>query len=177
MLHRYSEVLNLPVICADSGKKAGAVKDILFSRNSREVKALLLEHKGLTLNKRVVFISELLSLGGGAAVVNGIGCIADMDREAFAKAFSDAGSLLGLRVFSKTGGEIGVIRDVMFDIRTGRIESFEISDGLFQDIMQGWKLLPLFGKVELGEEFAIVDSEAVKEMEETGGGIKNKLLK
>ncbi len=177
MLHRYSEVLNLPVICADSGKKAGAVKDILFSRNSREVKALLLEHKGLTLNKRVVFISELLGLGGGAAVVNGAGCIAELDREAFAKAFSDAGSLLGIRVFSKSGGEIGVIRDVMFDIRTGKIESFEISDGLFQDIMQGWKQLPLFGKVELGEEFAIVDSEAVNEMEETGGGIKNKLLK
>ncbi|HEX2947240.1 MAG TPA: PRC-barrel domain-containing protein [Clostridia bacterium] len=177
MLHRYSEVLNLPVICADSGKKAGAVKDILFSRKNREVKALLLEHKGLTLKKRVVFISELLSLGGGAAIVNSSGCVSDLNPAAYAKAFDDEGSLLGIRVFSKSGGEIGVIRDVMFDIRTGRIEGLEISDGLFQDVIQGWKLLPLFGKVELGEEFAIVDSEAVNEMEETGGGIKNKLLK
>lgn len=177
MLHRYSEVLNLPVICADSGKKAGAVKDILFSRISREVKALLLEHKGLSLKKRIVFISELLSLGGGAAVVSSISCVKDLDRAAYTRAFKDEGSLLGLRVFSRSGGEIGVVRDVLFDIGTGRIESFEISDGLFQDVMRGWKKLPLFGKVELGEEFAVVDSEAVNEMEETGGGIKNKLLK
>lgn len=177
MLHRYSEVLNLPVICADSGKKAGNVKDILFSRSSREVRALLLTHKGLSLKQRVVFISELLSLGGGAVVVNSISCISDLDHAAFVKAFNDERSLLGLRVFSKSGGEIGVVRDVLFDIRTGRIEGFEISDGLFQDIMQGWKQLPLLGRAELGEEFAIVDSEAVNEMEESGGGIKNKLLR
>ena len=134
MLHRYSEVLNLPVICADSGKKAGSVKDILFNRSSREFRALLLDHKGLSLKKRVVFISELLSLGGGAAVVNNISCVSDLDRAAFAEAFNDEGSLLGLRVFSKSGGEIGVVRDILFDIRTGRIESFEISDGLFQDV-------------------------------------------
>jgi len=48
---------------------------------------------------------------------------------------------------------------------------------MIQDVMQGRKLIPLFGKVELGEEFAVVGSEAVEEMEETGGGIRNRLLK
>ena len=36
MLHRYSEVLNLPVICAEDGSKAGIVKDILFSIGERQ---------------------------------------------------------------------------------------------------------------------------------------------
>ena len=174
MLHRYSEVLNLPVICADSGKKAGVVKDILFSPENRIVKAFLLEHKGISLNKRVVFISELLSLGGDAAIVN---CVSDMSRAAYNEEFHDEGSLLGLKVYSKAGGELGVVKDVIFDYKSGKIEGFEISDGLIQDVMQGRKLLPLFGKVELGEEFAVVGREAVEEMRETGGGLKNKLLK
>lgn len=177
MLHRYSEVLNLPVLCADSGKKAGVVKDIIFSLDNKEVKALLLEQKGLSLKKKVVFLNELLSLGGDAAIVNSSSCVSDMDRAAYSEAFRDEGSLLGLKVYSKTGGELGVVKDVIFDYQTGKIESFEISDGLFQDVMQGRKLLPLFGKVELGEEFAIVGSEAVEEMEDTGGGIRNKLLR
>lgn len=177
MLHRYSEVLNLPVLCADSGKRAGIVKNIIFSLESKEVKALLLEHKGLSMNKRVVFLGELLSLGGDAAIVNSSGCVAEMDRIAYSEAFRDDGSLLGLKVYSRDGGELGVVKDVIFDYRTGKIECFEISDGLFQDVMQGRKLLPLFGKVELGDEFAIVESEAVEEMEETGGGIRNKLQK
>ena len=177
MMHRYSEVLNLPVLCADTGKKAGVVKDIIFSLDDKEVKALLLEHKGLSLKKKIVFINELLSLGSDAAIVNSSSCVLDMDRTAYSKAFQDEGSLLGLKIFSKAGGELGVIKDVLFDYKTGKIESFEISDGLYQDVMKGRKLLPLFGKVELGEEFAIVGREAVEEMEETGGGIRNKLIR
>lgn len=177
MLHKYSEVLNLPILCADSGKKAGVVKDIIFSVDNKEVKALLLEHKGLSLNKKVVFIGELLSLGDDAAIVNSSNCVSDMDRTAYSEAFRDEGSLLGLKVYSKAGGELGVVKDVLFDYQTGKIEGFEISDGLFQDVMSGRKLLPLFGKVELGREFAVVGREAVEEMEDTGGGIRNKLLK
>ena len=177
MMHRYSEVLNLPVLCADTGKKAGVVKDIIFSLDDKEVKALLMEHKGLSLKKKIVFINELLSLGSDAAIVNSSSCVSDMDRSAYSKAFQDEGSLLGLKIFSKAGGELGVIKDVLFEYKTGKIESFEISDGLYQDVMKGRKLLPLFGKVELGEEFAIVGREAVEEMEETGGGIRNKLIR
>lgn len=175
MLHRYSEVLNLPVICADSGRKAGVVKDILFSPEERQVKALLLERSGVSVRKQVVFLSELISLGDDAAIVDNASCVSDMDRVSLKKNFKDEGSLLGLKVFSKEGGEVGVVRDVIFDYRTGRIEGFEISDGLLQDMMHGRKLLPLFGKVELGKEFAVVEKEAVDEMEGTGGGLKGRL--
>jgi uncharacterized protein YrrD len=175
MLRKYSEVLNLPVICADSGKKAGIVKDILFSIEERQVKALLLERERVSVKKRVVFLSELISLGTDAAIIDNSGCVSDMDRIAFKKSFEDEGSLIGLKVFSKAGGEVGIVRDVIFDCRTGRIEGFEISDGLLQDVMNGRKLLPLFGKVELGKEFAVVEKEAVDEMEGTGGGIKGRL--
>ena len=176
MLRRYSEVLNLPVLCADSGKKAGVVKDVIFNLESREVEGFLLENK-LPLNRRVVLYSEVVSLGNDAAIVNSSSCVTDMDRAAFSEAFPDEGCLLGLKVFSTAGGELGVVKDVLFDYQTGRIEGFEISDGLLQDVMQGRKLLPLFGKVEFGDEFAVVGEEAVEEMEDTGGGIRNRLFK
>jgi uncharacterized protein YrrD len=175
MLYRYSEVLNLPVICAGDGSKAGVVKDILFSISDRKAKALLLEQKGLSARKRVILLNKLLSLGGGAVIIDDNACIEDMDSAAFKNAFEDDGSLIGTKVFSKAGGEVGVVRDVIFDLRTGRIEGFEISDGLLQDVMRGRKLLPLIGKVELGREIAVVDTEAVEEMKETGGGLKNRL--
>jgi uncharacterized protein YrrD len=175
MLHRYSEVLNLPVICADSGEKAGIVKDVLFSLKSREVKALLLESKGLIPGRRAVLISNLLRLGDNAAIISKASCVSNMSRKAYKDAFGDEARPLGLRVYSENGGELGIVKDVIFDIQTGKIEGFEISDGLFQDIIQGRKILPLFGRVEFGEELAIVEREAVDEMEETGGGIKNRL--
>lgn len=184
MLHRYSEVLNLPVICADNGRKAGSIKDILFDLDGREVKALLLEHTGLLPGKRVIFLDKLSNLGKDAAIIRSTDCVSVVKRKAFANLFGsgesffdgDRGSLIGRRVYSKAGGELGIVKDVIFDISSGKIEAFEISDGVLQDIIQGRRLLPLFGKIELGEEFAIVDSEAVEEMDGTGGGIKNRLL-
>lgn len=175
MLHRYSEVLNLPVICADSGEKAGVVKDILFDLNGREVKALLLESKGLIPSRRTVLRSNLLRLGDNAAIIGSASCVSNMNRKAYKDAFEDEARPLGLRVYSKDGGELGIVKDVIFDIQSGKIEGFEISDGLLQDIIQGRKILPLFGSVEFGEELAIVENEAVDEMEDTGGGIKNRL--
>jgi len=184
MLYRYSEVLNLPVICADNGRKAGTIKDVLFDLDGREAKALMLEHTGLMPGKRVIFLKELLSLGKDAAVIRNTGSVSVMKRKAFAKLFGrgenlydgEKCGLIGRRVYSKAGGELGIVKDVVFDSGSGKIEAFEISDGVLQDIIQGRRLLPLFGKIELGEEFAIVDSEAVEEMDGTGGGIKNRLL-
>ena len=180
---RYGEVLNLPVICADDGSKVGIVKDILFSIRDRQVKALLLEQKGLSTRRRAILFDELLSIGGGAVIIGSSAGVADLDRASFKDIFGDEGSpigdeggLIGTKVYSKAGGEVGVIKDVMFDPGTGRIEGFEISDGLLQDVVQGRKVLPLIGKVELGKEFALVDTDSVDEMKETGGGLKKKLL-
>jgi uncharacterized protein YrrD len=103
--------------------------------------------------------------------------VSDVDRSVYSETFLDEGSFLGLKVFSKEGGELGFVKDVLFDSKSGKVESLEISDGLFQDVLQGRKMLPLFGKVEMGEDFAIVGNEAVEEMQDTGGGIRNKLLK
>ena len=177
MLHRYSEVLNLPVLCADNGKKAGVVKDVIFGLVNKKVMALLLEQNGLSLKKKVVLLEKLLGLGSDAAIVNSMSSVSNMDRTAFSETFRDEGALLGLKVFSKAGGDLGTVKDVMFDWQTGRIEGFEVSGGMIQDVMQGRKLIPLFGKVELGEEFVVVGNEAVEEMEDTGGGIRNRLLK
>jgi uncharacterized protein YrrD len=176
MLHKYSEVLNLPVICADSGKKVGIVKDIIFSPGNREIKAFLLEHKGLDFNKRVILAKDMLNLGEDAMVVDNPECISEMDRQAYSDAFKDEGSILGLRIFSKDGEDLGTVKDVIFDWKTGRIEGVEISDGLLQDVMQGRRILPLFGKVEFSEENLLVEKEAVEEMVNTGGGIKNRLF-
>ena len=52
----------------------------------------------------------------------------------------------------------------------------EVSDGLLQDIITGRNILPLFGKVEFGEENILVDKEAVEEMLSNGGGLKKKLF-
>lgn len=176
MLHRYSEVLNLPVISADNGKMAGIVKDVLFNTETREVKAFLLEHKGLEIGKRLIFLKDVISLGNDAVIIDSCACISAPGRAAYTESFGKKGRILGLRIFSRAGENLGVVGDIIFDWMTGRVESVEVSDGIYQDVVKGRSILPLFGKVEFSEENVLVDKEAVEEMVNTGGGIKKRLF-
>lgn len=176
MLHKYSEVLNLPVICVNDGKKAGIVKDIVFCPGNREVKAFILEYNGLHIKKKVLMLKDILNLGNDAVIVESQACVSELGRSAYSNAFKDEGGILGLKIFSKAGEDLGIVKDVIFDWKTGRIEGIEVSDGLWQDVITGRRMLPLFGRVEFSDENLLVEKEAVEEMVNTGGGIKNRLL-
>ena len=177
MLYKYSEVLNLPVICAGDGKMAGVVKDALFSAKARELKALLLDRKGLETGKRLVYLKEILSLGKDAVVIDSMGSVSELSKAAYAEKFGNDGRIMGLRIFTKNGEDLGIVNDIIFDRISGRIESVEVSDGFIQDVVRGRSVLPLFGRVEFGSENVLVGREAVEEMINTGGGIKNILWK
>lgn len=195
-LFKYSETVGLPIVCADNGKKAGVIKDIIFNPAEREVKAFLLDRRGLELSKKQVLFKNVQGLGKDALIINNESVLQDysskskgdnavkskqkfidkqrdIDRQ---KVRDDEGKLIGLHVFEKSGNEIGIVADVEFDTGTGRIESVELSDGLLQDIVQGRRRMPLFGKVEFGDDNMLVEKEAVEEMVNNGRGIKKGLL-
>ncbi len=175
-MERYSEVVGLPVICVDNGKKIGIVNDVIFCPRTKEVKAFLLERKGCQVRKKAIVIKDVLSLGKDALIVNDCSCTKNLRELEKSEYLKDNGKLKGLRIYSKAGEDLGVVKDILFDYKSGIIEGVEISDSLFQDIVQGRNILPLFGKVEFSEENILVDKEAVEEMTNTGGGLKKKLL-
>lgn len=175
-MERYSEVVGLPVICVDTGKKAGVVKDMVFCPDTREVKALLLEHKGVEINGRIIFLKDIANISRDAVVINDASCIARYGKAEDSGQLQGKREIRGLKVYSKSGNELGIVKDVLFDQNTGIIEGVELSDGLLQDIVQGRNILPLLGKVEFGSENILVESEAVEEMTNTGGGIRKKFL-
>lgn len=176
-VHKYSEVVGLPVICIEDGKKIGTIEDVLLCPQKRQVKAFLLERRKYELNKRVIMLTDVLSLGKDAAIVKDCSCPIPLNKAASENDLKERGEIRGLRIFSKSGKELGIAKDILFDYRTGTIEGVEVSDGLLQDIIQGRRILPLFGKVEISAENILVGEEAEQEMESTGGGIRKKILK
>jgi len=67
-LHRYSEVLGLPVICTADGKNLGTIKDIIFCPKEKSVVAFLIECK-VTTEEKGGFCFGCLSLGRDALIV------------------------------------------------------------------------------------------------------------
>ena len=172
-MERYSEVLGLPVICVEDGKKVGVVKNIIFCPKRKKLLAFLLECKSYELNKKVVLQEDIINLGKDAVIIKDLSSLQTLRKAKNTDEFTEKGEVIGLRVYSKAGDDMGVVKDVIFDYKSWTIDGVEISDGLIQDIVKGRSVLPLLGKVEFGESIILVDKEAVEEMTETGGGLKN----
>ncbi|MCX7923956.1 MAG: PRC-barrel domain-containing protein [Clostridia bacterium] len=175
-MERYSEVVGLPVICVNDGRKIGIVNEVIFCPRTKEVKAFLLERKGCQISSKVVLLKDVLNLGKDALVVSDCSCAVSVKKAKKIDDLNGKGEIKGLKIYTKSGEDLGIVKDVLFDYKTGTIEGVEISDGLLYDIVQGRNILPLFGKVEFGEDNILVDKEAVDEMISTGGGLKKKLL-
>ena len=175
-MEKYSEIVGLPVICIENGKKLGNIKDLIFCPKTKEVKAFLLETKGYRISKMIILMKDILNLGKDAIIVNEAACLKSLKEVEKSDALKGRGEIKGLRIYSRSGEDLGIVKDILFDNHTGIIEGVEISDGLFQDLMQGRNVLPLFGKVEFGDENILVDREAIEEMSHTGGGLKKKLV-
>lgn len=171
-MERCSEVIGLPVICVDDGKSIGTIKDVIFCPEEKEVKAFLLERKGCQLGKKAVLLKEVVNLGRDAVVVSNCSCAVDLKQLEKSGELGQKGELRGLRIYTRAGEELGTVKDVLFDYITGKIEGVEVSDGLLQDVVQGRRILPLFGRVEFSEENILVDRESTDEMMGTGGGLR-----
>lgn len=172
-MEKYSEVVGLPVICIDNGRKLGIVSNVIFCPKRKEVKGFELERKGCEIRRKVIFLRDIVNVGRDAVVVSDCTCITRMRKLNTNEELKDKGEVNGLRIYSKNGEDLGVVKDILFDCSTGSIEGLELSDGLLQDIVQGRNILPLFGKVEFSDESILVDRVAVEEMSPTGGGLKN----
>lgn len=173
---KYGEVAGLPVICSNDGKKIGTVKDIIFCPGTKEVKAFLLDESRYKTKKKIAMFEDVLNIGSGAVIINDCSKIKVLKNTEFENMFKCRSKITGARIYSSSGEDLGIVKDVLFDLNTGLIEGMEVSDGMIQDIFQGRRIVPLFGKVEFGEEIILVGRDAVEEITGTGGGIRRKLF-
>lgn len=175
-MEKHSEVIGLPVICVDSGSKIGTIAEVIFCPKIRQVNGIILERKGFEHLRKVILLKDILDFGSNAVIVKNSDSVRHMGKKEFTGKFKQKGDMLGLKVYTKSGDDLGVVKDVLFDCKTGDIEGVEVSDGLMQDLVKGRNILPLFGRVEIGEENILVDRESTEEIVNTGGGIKRRLL-
>lgn len=169
-MQKFSEVVGLPVICAEDGKKIGIVSDVVFLQSSRKVEALVLQKEGYQIHNKLIKVESIKNLGNDAVIVNDCSCVTKEKNWLHEK-----NSVLGQHIYSKTGLDLGIVKDIIFDYKNATIEGFEVSDGIITDLFDGRKIIPLFGRVEFGEDTILVDNEAIEEISPTGGGINNLL--
>jgi len=160
-MRKGKSVIGQPVYSLSDGTKVDSVKDLILEEGEDGVVALLVSEGGLLGTSTVVPFSAVARFGPSAVMID--------DRASAVPAASDPrvheilerrGTLLGSRVITDGGEELGTIADLYFDETSGRISGYEVSGGFLGDATRGSSYLPFTDIRTIGTDVVIATDEA-----------------
>lgn len=116
-----SEVMGLPVMLAQSGKRQGAVKAFCFCLDQKRVEGLWITREGFRTGHAFYPAQSIKVIGDKSVVVMG------------EPVKGPPRTPLPDRVITGAGERVGRVSDVCFDEDTLRVTRLEISFGFFED--------------------------------------------
>ena len=158
---RYDKVQGLPVFSIREGRRAGIVKGALLDKSEKRVTGFRVEQDGGRGHELPVEAIE--AYGTDAVMIASEDRLREIPAGEDVPAGSGAGAVVGTRVVTRAGAYVGDIASFFFDEGTGRITHFEISGGMFRDMMHGRGLVPREGIITIGDDICVADN-TVKEI-------------
>lgn len=134
-------MVGLPAFGQADGRPAGRVEDLLFAPRGERVIGLLLAG-GRWWRRKLIPYEEVAAIGPAAVML----------RRPVVLVATDAGvrrlrrthaPMLGRRVLTPDGRDLGVVDDVCFDPHSGAVGGYLVSRGLLGDVATGPGFLPL----------------------------------
>jgi len=166
-------MIGKPIVAFDSGEKFNGIVDLIFDQQNNLLLGFLVDEGGWFSTAMVLPLSNIQAIGNDAVIV------ASRDAIASASQFPEIQNILekdnvlkGTKIMTVDGRDLGTMSDLYFDDKTGVIEGYEVSGGIFADAYSGRSFVPAPDTIKIGEDIAFVPSETADLMEEQTGGIK-----
>jgi uncharacterized protein YrrD len=139
-LRRSQDVIGLPVIHVQTGKRLGTVCDLLFDEQQR-LRGVLLECGGWMRRGRYI-PAERVGFGADAVVVNSEALLKALDEQQsrWTGLLTGQHHLKGRSVMSDDGNELGAVENVYFHEKLGTLLGYELSEGMLTDWRHGRKV-------------------------------------
>jgi uncharacterized protein YrrD len=172
-MYRGNDILKKPVVTFDTGKKVETVHDLVFDQTTNTVLGFLVDEGGWFNEARILPLAHVKTVGPDAVIIENANAIqtADAD-ERFDRIIHNNNVLKGTKVMTEDGRDLGTIKDLHFDEKTGEVIGYEVSGGLFGDLMNGRPIIPAPKAITIGEDVAFVPNDTVEIMEQQQGGLK-----
>jgi uncharacterized protein YrrD len=148
------DITGLPVIHAASGRELGKVREWLLDEQGQSVVAFLAEGSGWLPQRRLFTYDDIQGLGSDAVLVKQEGKHPEGDPPRWKG--KGTTRVLGLRVLSNKGTELGVVDDILIEEDTGRVTGWRLSSGLIDDILEGRQIVELPPLISISDERMII---------------------
>ncbi len=166
------EIIGLPVVTFNTGRKIADVEDMILDPARPQVLALVVQEKSLFHSARVIPFGYISAIGPDAVVIPDGKAVVDLNRlkDKQLRALDNEQVVRGLRVLTDDGRRLGTVADMLIDTNTGEIKGYYMSIGRVLDVTQGTRYLPATGVVNMGQRVLYVSPQTADEMEAQVGG-------
>jgi uncharacterized protein YrrD len=146
------------------------VSDVVFDHEQRRVLGLVVDHGGWFRDARVVPFGAAQMIGPDAVIIPSRDAVTTpAEVEGIRRILEQENIFKGTKIVTTDGHELGTLRDLYFDERTGDVEGFEVSGGIFADAYEGRSFVPAETTLTIGEAVAFVTPETIDLMAEQVG--------
>lgn len=163
-MRRAREIIGLPVLDINNADTVGWVQDLILDNEKDEVVGILLEGKHFFQSSKGIPRKSIETAGKDALVVRD-----KIAEELKGTRWSDK---VGNEVYTKGGEARGTIEDAFLDDSLEKIVGFEVSDGLFADLLHGRGTILKPHVLIDGNDVLIVDNQVSPLDEINEGGIR-----
>ncbi|PTM59636.1 PRC-barrel domain-containing protein [Desmospora activa] len=155
-MRKSQDIIGLPIIHVSTGKQLGAVRDLLFDRK-QQFRGLLVELKGWMKSGKYLPADGIRSLGNDAVIVDREENIRPLDPAAdkWVGLLTGETKLKGRTVLMADGSQLGMVEEVYLGQDLGTLWGYELSEGFFNDIMEGRKVIHPHSPLTWGEDVLI----------------------
>ncbi len=166
MLIKGNDVIGLKILSLKQGKQIDDVSDLVYDPQSHQVKALIVDKGGWFSDAKLILYKDVESIGKDAVMVKTTDVVrkaSDISErvESIAKADN---YLTKTKIVTESGTDLGTVSDIYFDDKTGRVEEFEVSQGI-RNLQSGKKRVRVSDIVTIGEDATIVRAVAEAQFE------------
>ncbi|AZI42631.1 photosystem reaction center subunit H [Deinococcus psychrotolerans] len=171
------DLVGRSVVSLSSGHQIDKVHDLVFDHDANQVLALLVDEGGWFRAAKVVPFEAVRSIGEDAVMIDDENSvISARDDSRIADLLDTKVGLVGTRLLTSGGRELGKIADVYFEPTSGKVVGYEATGGLFSDLSSGRTFVPAPESISIGDNAAIVPESVAAAMEEQeAGGLQGAL--
>ncbi len=154
-------LVGLPVLEIETGIQIGQIAEILVNMEKVCVEYFVIIQQNLFQAEQVIAFEDLFRIGCDAVMVRNDHVVYELqvvpDDEIYYLR-----DLYQKQIFTESGILIGTLVDIAFDVITGELHHYQISDSIITDLLYGRKSMPLPQVQMTGEDKLIVPEKMIK---------------
>ncbi|BAB04983.1 PRC-barrel domain-containing protein [Halalkalibacterium halodurans] len=155
-MRTFASLEGLPVIDRQTGNELGSVMDGIIAPD--RMMGFLVNKNGWFHRHQWLPLDHIISLGTDGVMIEAKGLSKEISTNGGAAypLMHGQHKLQGKPLITEEGERLGLVQDVYFLEKAGKIVAYEVTEGLLADITEGRKVVRSNGPVTVGKDVLIV---------------------